>query len=147
MRGPTAAPRPPQLRPHGLLGCLQPRIGAESAHGRRSFWRDPDAAWSARRTRGAGRAARRGEARVGRSGVLVLRGEAGIGKTALLEHAIESASDVRMLRTVGVESEMELPFAALHLLCAPVDDFVGRLRLLEPLVGDCWWRIWRFEAS
>src|SRR5205823_6833570 len=53
--------------------------------------------------------------------------EAGLGKTALLEHAIESASDVRMLRAVGVESEMELPFAALHLLCAPVDDFVGRL--------------------
>jgi DNA-binding CsgD family transcriptional regulator len=67
------------------------------------------------------------DARAGRSGVLVLRGEAGIGKTALLEHAIESASDVRMLRAVGVESEMELPFAALHQLCAPVDDFVDRL--------------------
>jgi hypothetical protein len=66
-------------------------------------------------------------ARAGRSGVLVLRGEAGVGKTALLEHAVESASDVRLLRAVGVESEMELPFAALHLLCAPVDDFVDRL--------------------
>ena len=60
------------------------------------------------------------DARAGRSGVLVLRGEAGIGKTALSKHAIESASDVRMLRAVGVESEMELPFAALHQLCAPV---------------------------
>jgi hypothetical protein len=59
--------------------------------------------------------------------VLVLRGEAGVGKTALLEHAIESASDVRLLRAVGVESEMELAFAALHQLCAPVDDFVDRL--------------------
>src|SRR3954454_15909074 len=66
-------------------------------------------------------------ARAGRSGVLVVRGEAGIGKTALLEHAIESASDVTSLRAVGVESEMELPFAALHLLCAPVLDFVDRL--------------------
>jgi hypothetical protein len=40
------------------------------------------------------------EVRAGRSGVLVLRGEAGIGKTALLEHAIESASDVRMLLNI-----------------------------------------------
>jgi hypothetical protein len=67
------------------------------------------------------------EARAGRSGVLVLRGEAGVGKTALLEHAIESASDFRLLRAVGVESEMELPFAALHQLCAPVNDIVDRL--------------------
>jgi hypothetical protein len=66
-------------------------------------------------------------ARAGRSGVLVLRGEAGIGKSALLEHAIESASDFRLLRAVGVESELELAFAALHRLCAPVDDFVDRL--------------------
>src|SRR6266545_6275948 len=66
-------------------------------------------------------------ARAGRSSVLVLRGEAGIGKTALLEHAIESASDVTLLRAVGVESEMELPFATVHQLCAPVHDFVHRL--------------------
>jgi DNA-binding CsgD family transcriptional regulator len=66
-------------------------------------------------------------ARIGRSGVLVLRGEAGIGKTALLKHAIASASDLTLVRAVGVESEMELPFAALHQLCAPVDDFVDRL--------------------
>jgi DNA-binding CsgD family transcriptional regulator len=67
------------------------------------------------------------DARADRSGVLVLRGDAGIGKTALLELAIESASDFTMLRAVGVESEMELPFAALHQLCAPVDEFVDRL--------------------
>jgi DNA-binding CsgD family transcriptional regulator len=59
--------------------------------------------------------------------VLVVRGEAGIGKTALLEHAIASASDVRLLRAVGVESEMELAFAALYQLCAPIHDFVDRL--------------------
>jgi DNA-binding CsgD family transcriptional regulator len=68
-----------------------------------------------------------GEARAGQSGVLVLRGEAGIGKTALLEHAIEPASDFALLRAVGVESEMELPFAALHQLCAPLVDFFNRL--------------------
>src|SRR3954470_918678 len=68
-----------------------------------------------------------GDARAGRSGVLVLRGEAGIGKTELLEHVIASASEVTLLRAVGVESEMELPFAALHQLCAPVDGFVDRL--------------------
>jgi DNA-binding CsgD family transcriptional regulator len=67
------------------------------------------------------------EARADRSRVLVLRGEAGIGKTALLEHASESATDFRLLRAAGVESEMELAFAALHQLCAPVHEFVDRL--------------------
>jgi DNA-binding CsgD family transcriptional regulator len=60
---------------------------------------------------------RRGE---GRS--LVLRGEAGIGKTALLEYLVESASDMTVLRAVGVESEMELAYASLHQLCAPLLD-------------------------
>src|SRR6266576_2156198 len=67
------------------------------------------------------------DSRGGRSGVLVLRGEAGIGKTALLEHAIGSASDFTLLRAVGVESEMELAFAALHQLCGPVLDWLDRL--------------------
>jgi DNA-binding CsgD family transcriptional regulator len=58
--------------------------------------------------------------RAGRSAVLVLRGEAGIGKSALLEHAAERAVDCRLLRAAGVESEMELPFASLHALCAPL---------------------------
>jgi hypothetical protein len=58
---------------------------------------------------------RRGE---GRS--LVLRGEAGIGKTALLEYLIESAREMTVLRAAGVESEMELAYASLHQLCAPL---------------------------
>ncbi|MDX6722023.1 MAG: hypothetical protein QOD73_427, partial [Solirubrobacteraceae bacterium] len=66
-------------------------------------------------------------ARAGRSGVLVVRGDAGIGKTTLLERAIESAAEVTLLRAAGVQSEMELPFAALQLLCAPVDDFLDRV--------------------
>ena len=60
-------------------------------------------------------------------GVLVLRGEAGFGKSALLEHAIESASDLTVLRAVGVESDVEFAFAALHQLCAPVLDGLDRL--------------------
>ncbi len=63
----------------------------------------------------------------GRSAVLVVRGEPGVGKTALLEHAISSASGFRVARAVGIESEMELPFAALQQLCAPMLDRLGRL--------------------
>src|ERR1700760_221651 len=62
------------------------------------------------------------DARAGQSGVLVVRGDAGIGKTALLDYAIRSSSDIRVLRADGVEAEMELAFAALHQLCAPLLD-------------------------
>jgi DNA-binding CsgD family transcriptional regulator len=65
----------------------------------------------------------------GQSAVLVLRGEAGIGKTALLDYTAERAEGCRVLRAVGVESEMELPFAGLHQLCAPLLD---RLEWLPP---------------
>jgi DNA-binding CsgD family transcriptional regulator len=66
-------------------------------------------------------------ARAGRSGVLVVRGEPGVGKTALLEYAIESASDLTVAHAVGVECEMELAFAALHQLCGPMLDGLDRL--------------------
>ncbi|MET9315114.1 AAA family ATPase [Kribbella sp. NPDC003505] len=65
--------------------------------------------------------------RNGRSRVLVVRGEAGVGKTALLAYAAESATDVSTLRAVGVQSEMELAFAALHQLCAPLLDRLDRI--------------------
>jgi predicted ATPase len=61
-------------------------------------------------------------ARTGRSGVLVVRGEPGAGKTALLDWAVESAAGLRVVRVVGVESEMELAFAAFQQLCAPMLD-------------------------
>ncbi len=68
-------------------------------------------------------------ARAGNSAVLVVRGEPGIGKTVLLDYAVSraSASDVRVVRAWGVESEMELAFAGLHQLCVPL---LGRLEQL-----------------
>jgi hypothetical protein len=77
------------------------------------------------RVRAAGRlgpAIRRGESRS-----LVLRGEAGTGKTALLEYLIAWASDLTVVRAVGVESEMELAFASLHEVCGPLLDRLDRL--------------------
>src|SRR6476469_5134096 len=65
--------------------------------------------------------------RAGESRALVLRGEPGIGKTALLGQAIEAAPDFRIARAVGVESEMELAFAALQQLCAPMLDRLDEL--------------------
>ena len=66
-------------------------------------------------------------ARSGASGSVVVRGEAGVGKTALMEYVRGAASGFRVVRAAGVESEMELPFAALHQLCAPLLDELGRL--------------------
>jgi DNA-binding CsgD family transcriptional regulator len=65
--------------------------------------------------------------RAGESQVLVVRGEAGMGKTALLHYLLERASDCRVARAAGVESEMELAFAGLHQLCAPFLDGLERL--------------------
>ena len=67
------------------------------------------------------------DVRRGESRSLVLRGEAGIGKTALLQYLIASASDLTVVRAVGVESEMELAYASLHQLCAPLLDRLERL--------------------
>ena len=58
--------------------------------------------------------------RGGESAVLVIRGEAGIGKTALLHYCARQAAGCRVAQVVGVESELELPFAALHQLCGPM---------------------------
>ena len=66
-------------------------------------------------------------AREGRGGVLVLHGEPGVGKTALLEYAVDASPAFRVARTIGVEGEMELPFAALEHLCSPFLDLVQHL--------------------
>ena len=65
--------------------------------------------------------------RAGESRALVVRGEPGVGKTALLEYMVEQASGCRVVRAVGVQSEMELAFAALHQLLAPMLDRFERL--------------------
>jgi predicted ATPase len=65
--------------------------------------------------------------RGGRSSVLVVRGEPGIGKTSLLDYAVDAASGFQVVRAEGVEAEMELPFATLHQLCAPMLDRLDRL--------------------
>src|SRR5260370_32868313 len=60
-----------------------------------------------------------GAARAGHSGAIVLRGEPGVGKTALLDYAAAAGEGMRVLRGTGIESEMELAFAALQLLLRP----------------------------
>jgi AAA ATPase domain len=67
------------------------------------------------------------ELHAGRSQVLVLRGEAGIGKTALLDYLAAEASCCRLVRTAGIESEMELAYAGLHQVCGPMLGGLERL--------------------
>ena len=66
-------------------------------------------------------------ARKDQSGVVVMRGEAGVGKTALLDYLAERAHGFRIVRAVGIESEMELAYAGLHQLCAPLLEGLGSL--------------------
>ena len=65
----------------------------------------------------------------GESRALVVRGDPGAGKTALLEYLAGRASDSRcqVIRVAGVQSEMELAFAGLHQLCAPMLSHAGQL--------------------
>jgi DNA-binding CsgD family transcriptional regulator len=73
------------------------------------------------------------DVRVGRSRAVVVRGEPGIGKTALLNYAAGAASDFRVARAEGVESEMELPYSALQQLCG---QMLHRLDRLPPPQRD-----------
>ncbi|MDQ3897993.1 MAG: ATP-binding protein, partial [Actinomycetota bacterium] len=67
------------------------------------------------------------EVRAGASRVLVVRGEAGVGKSALLDYLTERASGCRVARAAGAQYEMELAYAALHQLCAPMLGLRERL--------------------
>src|ERR1700730_8852525 len=60
--------------------------------------------------------------RAGESRSLVVCGEPGVGKTALLDYLVEHTAGLRVARAAGVQAEMELPFAGLHQLLAPLLD-------------------------
>ena len=68
--------------------------------------------------------------RGGESAVLTIRGEAGIGTTPLLQYCARQASGCRLAQIAGIEPEFEMPFAAVHQMCAPM---LGELSALpEP---------------
>jgi DNA-binding CsgD family transcriptional regulator len=83
-------------------------------------------------------------AREGHGGVIVLRGDAGIGKSALLEDLAERAHDCCIARAVGVESEMELPYAGLQQLCG---SMIGRLADLPALHREALEKVFGLEAG
>ena len=143
IRGPTTT------RPNASSGGH--RGGAVGAMASRPSWQPPDVRnWHTGATIGPMLYGRDAEvsritevlegARESRSAVLVIRGEAGVGKSALLENAREQASDMRVLRARGIESEAQLPYAGLHQLLRPVlgdiDDLpVPQARALRGALG------------
>jgi DNA-binding CsgD family transcriptional regulator len=68
-----------------------------------------------------------GAVRAGESRSLVVRGEPGVGKSMLLDYLAGQARGCRLARVTGVQSEMELAFAGLHQLCAPMLAQLGRI--------------------
>jgi DNA-binding CsgD family transcriptional regulator len=66
-------------------------------------------------------------ARRGRGGVLVVHGDPGVGKTALVDYAVDAGREFGVARTVGVEAEMELPFAAVQQMCSPSLELMEHL--------------------
>ena len=66
----------------------------------------------------------------------MVRGAPGVGKTALLDYLVEQASGLQVARASGVQSEMELPFAGLHQLCAPMRDTRDVSNAVLYLVSD-----------
>src|ERR1700694_4724663 len=65
--------------------------------------------------------------RAGESRALVVRGEPGVGKTAVMDYVADRALGCLVARAAGVQSEMELAFAGVHQLCAPMLDHLERL--------------------
>jgi AAA ATPase domain len=104
----------------------------------RSMWTHPDSGG-----RAAGLINRQSEravldqfvagVRAGEGRALVVRGEPGVGKTVLLDYLAGRAAGCRVARIAGVQSEMELPFAGLHQLCAPMLEHAELLPGIAPL--------------
>jgi len=66
-------------------------------------------------------------ARHGHGAAVVIRGEPGIGKSALVDETVDGVRDFSVYWALGVESEMELPYAGLQQLCEPVLDHLAGL--------------------
>jgi AAA ATPase domain len=75
--------------------------------------------------------------RAGQREALVVRGEPGVGKTALLDYLAEHAQGCRVVRTAGMQSEIELAFAGLHQLLAPMLDRLEQSRSRNG--AHSWW--------
>jgi DNA-binding CsgD family transcriptional regulator/tetratricopeptide (TPR) repeat protein len=126
-------------------------VRAAAAHPERSRDQVDDFATGRRHTSLRGRSDECGvidrlvqDAGSGQSGALVLRGEPGVGKTALADYAVEAARGFAVVRTAAVESEMELPFAALHQFCRP---FLERLECLPGPQGDALQIVFGLQAG
>lgn len=65
--------------------------------------------------------------RNGGSETIVVRGDPGVGKSALLEHLVASASGFQVVRAVGVEGEVDLPYAGLQQLCRSLTNAIDAL--------------------
>jgi DNA-binding CsgD family transcriptional regulator len=63
----------------------------------------------------------------GLSGTLVIRGAAGIGKSSLVSDAVRALDDYQLVSIDGVETEVELPYAALHRALTPYLPTVSAL--------------------
>jgi DNA-binding CsgD family transcriptional regulator len=105
----------PRQRP-GDVG--QPRLEVVDGGGRVLLGRQRECATLDRLVEAVG---------AGQGRALLMVGEAGAGKTALLRYVAAHAAECRVLRTAGIQAEMELPFAGLHQLCVPLLDRLDRL--------------------
>jgi len=106
-----------------MAGGLAPIAGEDEC--RQGIWAGASATGSRAR---AGRARwLPGQSALGTWRRTILHGEAGVGKSALLEYAVGAAHELRLARTMEMESEMELAFASVHLLCGPLLERLDNL--------------------